>query len=63
MAEGNGSGGWRDPRVRALRTATVALMLALLAWLTVFDAGARDVQTIGMLLGATLVMLGVQVRR
>jgi len=47
-----------DPRIFWLRTATVVLFLALLAWLVVFEDGPNDVAAIGTLSGSLIVVLG-----
>lgn len=52
--------GWREPRLRLLRTAAVVIVLTLIAWLVVFEPGSNDLATIGTLIGALLVILGFE---
>ena len=55
----SGDGGdWRDPRVKILRSAAVAVILGLLVWLVVVETGPNDVSTVGTLLGCLIVILG-----
>lgn len=57
MADG---GGWREPRLRLLRTIALLVILAMLVWLIVFESGPNDTGAIGTLLGAALVILGFE---
>ena len=52
--------GWREPRLRLLRTAALALVLVLLAWLVIFEPGPNDLGAVGTLVGAMLVILGFE---
>ena len=54
------SGGWREPRLRFLRSAAAVLLLALLFWLVVLEDGPNDLAAIGTLVGALLVLLGFE---
>ena len=48
------SGGWRDPRVRNLRSASVAVLLVLMA----FSVATHDTVALGTCSGALVVVLG-----
>jgi hypothetical protein len=51
-----GDSGWRDPRVRSLRTVAFLVLAALLVFTVVSDA----VATSGLLVGALMVLLGFE---
>ncbi|HEY3546885.1 MAG TPA: hypothetical protein VGK17_12480 [Propionicimonas sp.] len=52
--------GWREPRLRLLRTLAVIVILALLVWLVAFEPGPTDTGAVGTLAGALLVILGFE---
>ena len=51
-------GGWREPRLSALRTAALAVILFLLVWVVVVEPGPNDLSAIGTLGGFMVVILG-----
>ena len=57
---GRASDGWREPRLRLLRTAAVIVILALLVWLVAVEDGPTDTGAVGTLAGAMLVILGFE---
>lgn len=52
--------GWREPRLRLLRSLAVVVMLGLLVWLVIFEGGPTDTGAVGTLVGAMLVILGFE---
>lgn len=52
-------GGWREPRLRVLRTAAAVVVLGLLVWLVIVEP-ANDTGAIGTMIGALLVLLGFE---
>lgn len=56
---GNGSWTGRDPRLRQLRILAIIVLLGLLSFVIV-DPADEPVTTVGMLVGAILVMLGFE---
>ena len=56
----SGRDGWREPRLRLLRTVAFIVIAALLAWVVVFEEGPNDLGAMGTLIGALLVLLGFE---
>lgn len=52
----SGDSGWREPRIRLLRTAAFVVLASLLVFAVVNDA----VATAGLLVGALMVLLGFE---
>jgi membrane-bound ClpP family serine protease len=51
--------GWREPRLRLLRTTAALVLLGLLVWLVIFEP-SNDTGAIGTLVGAVLILLGFE---
>lgn len=51
--------GWREPRLRLLRSAAALVVLGLVAWLVIVEP-SNDTGAIGTLVGALLVLLGFE---
>jgi len=51
--------GWREPRLRVLRTVAALVVLGLLVWLVIVEPD-NDTGAIGTMIGALLVLLGFE---
>lgn len=51
--------GWREPRLRLLRSLALVVLLALLVWLVIFEP-SNDTGAIGTLVGAIMILLGFE---
>lgn len=55
-----GDSGWRDPYLRRVRVAVVAVVCVLMVWVVAVESGPNDVATAGLLGGMLLVLLGFE---